>query len=70
MARSNMDDFILRALAAGLILTLMTGPLGCFMVWRRLSYFGDTLAHGALLGIALSLLVGLATQLSVFLVAA
>ena len=65
-----MDDFILRALAAGLILTLMTGPLGCFMVWRRLSYFGDTLAHGALLGIALSLLVGLATQLSVFLVAA
>lgn len=61
-----MDDFILRALAAGLLLTLMTGPLGCFIVWRRLSYFGDTLAHAALLGVALSLLTGLASQLTVF----
>lgn len=63
-----MDDFILRALIAGLLLTLMTGPLGCFIVWRRLSYFGDTLAHAALLGIALSLLSGLASQISVFVV--
>ncbi len=63
-----MDDFILRALIAGLLLTLMTGPLGCFIVWRRLSYFGDTLAHAALLGIALSLLSGLACQISVFVV--
>ena len=65
-----MDDFMLRALLAGLILTLMTGPLGCFMVWRRLSYFGDTLAHGALLGIALSLATGITTQIAVFLIAA
>ena len=63
-----MDDFILRALIAGLLLTLMTGPLGCFIVWRRLSYFGDTLAHAALLGIALSLLSGLPSQISVFVV--
>ena len=44
------DDFFIRALIAGLGIALVTGPLGCFVVWRRLSYFGDTLAHSALLG--------------------
>ena len=42
------DDFFIRALIAGLGIALVTGPLGCFVVWRRLSYFGDTLAHSAL----------------------
>ena len=44
------DDFIVRAFAAGIGLAFITGPLGCFIVWRRLSYFGDTIAHSALLG--------------------
>lgn len=65
-----MDDFVIRAIAAGLLLTLITGPLGCFIVWRRLSYFGDTLAHAALLGVALSLLTGIASQITVFCVSA
>ena len=51
-----MDDFVVRALAAGLGLALVTGPLGCFVVWRRMAYFGATLAHAALLGIALGFL--------------
>jgi len=51
-----MDDFILRALAAGLGVALVAGPLGCFVVWRRMSYFGATLAHSALLGVALGFL--------------
>jgi len=51
-----MDDFILRALLAGLLIVLVTGPLGCVVVWRRMAYFGDTLAHSALLGTALALL--------------
>ena len=52
-----MPDFILRALLAGLSVALAAGPLGCFVVWRRMAYFGDTLAHGALLGIAFGLLL-------------
>ena len=35
------DDFFIRALFAGIGIALVTGPLGCFVVWRRLSYFGD-----------------------------
>ena len=45
------DDFFIRALVAGIGVAIVTGPLGCFVVWRRLSYFGDTLAHSALLGV-------------------
>ena len=48
------DDFIVRAFAAGIGLALVTGPLGCFIVWRRLSYFGDTIAHSALLGVTIA----------------
>ena len=47
-----MTDFIVRAVIAGLLVAAIAGPLGCFVVWRRMSYFGDTLAHSALLGIA------------------
>ena len=46
-----MDDFLLRALAGGMGLALLTGPLGSFIVWRRMAYFGDTLAHSGLLGV-------------------
>lgn len=60
-----MMDFLLRALGAGLMLALVCGPLGCFIVWRRMAYFGDTLAHSALLGIALGLLLDLNLQATV-----
>ncbi len=53
-----MDDFLLRALVAGLGLAAFTGPLGAFVVWRRMAYFGDTLAHSGLLGVALGILIG------------
>ena len=58
-------DFFLFALAAGLSLALVAGPLGSFIVWRRMSYFGDTLAHSALLGIAIGLITGSNPQLSI-----
>ena len=48
------DSFILYALAAGLALALVVGPLGSVVIWRRMAYFGDTLAHAALLGVALA----------------
>lgn len=49
------DDFLLRAALAGLGLSLATGPLGSFVVWRRMAYFGDATAHAAILGVALAL---------------
>lgn len=49
-----LDDFMLRAGLAGLGLTLATGPLGAFVVWRRMAYFGDATSHAAILGVALS----------------
>ena len=50
-----MDDFILVAMLAGVALALVAAPLGCVVVWRRMAYFGDTLAHAALLGVALAI---------------
>ena len=64
------DDFFTRALIAGIGLAITVGPLGCFVIWRRMAYFGDTMAHSALLGVALSLLFDLNLMLAVFLVAA
>jgi len=54
-----MEDFLWRALLGGLGVAVIAGPLGCFIVWRRMAYFGDTLAHSALLGIALGFLLNL-----------
>ena len=65
-----LDDFFARALIAGIGLALVAGPLGCFIVWRRMAYFGDTMAHSALLGVALSFLFDINLTLGVFLVAA
>ncbi|NUB44631.1 metal ABC transporter permease [Fertoebacter nigrum] len=50
-----LDDFLLRAGLAGVGLSLATGPLGAFVVWRRMAYFGDATAHAAILGVALAL---------------
>ncbi|MSP11008.1 MAG: hypothetical protein EXR14_05385 [Pelagibacteraceae bacterium] len=63
-----LDDFFIRALIAGLGVALVTGPLGCFVIWRRLSFFGDTLAHAALLGVTISLAVDMNISLAVFIV--
>lgn len=65
-----LDDFFTRALIAGIGVALIAGPLGCFIVWRRLAYFGDTLSHAALLGVAFALLFDVNLTLSVFVVAA
>ena len=62
------DDFFIRALVAGLGVALVTGPLGCFVVWRRLSYFGDTLAHSALLGVTLAYTFEFNIAFSVFII--
>jgi zinc transport system permease protein len=69
-ARAMLDDFFTRALLAGIGIALIAGPLGCFVVWRRMAYFGDTMAHSALLGVAMSLLFSVNIMVGVFGVAA
>ena len=58
-----LDDFMVRAALAGIGVALAAAPLGCFVVWRRMAYFGESTAHAALLGVSLSLMF----EFSVFL---
>jgi len=53
-----MDDFILNAIMAGILVAIAAGPLGCFLVWRKMAYFGDTIAHSALMGVGLGIALG------------
>jgi zinc transport system permease protein len=62
------EDFLFRAFFAGIGLAIITGPLGCFIVWRRLSYFGDTLSHSALLGVVIGYALNFNIILSVFVI--
>lgn len=63
-----LDYFVIRAFAAGVGIALVAGPLGCFIVWRRMAYFGDTMAHSALLGIALGFLLAIDLTVGVIVV--
>ena len=62
------DDFFIRSLIAGIGIAIVTGPLGCLVIWRRLSYFGDTLSHSALLGVTLAYAFSINISLSVFII--
>ncbi|MGF1832738.1 zinc ABC transporter permease subunit ZnuB [Photobacterium sanguinicancri] len=59
-----MLEFLLPALAAGIGIALIAGPLGSFVVWRKMAYFGDTLSHASLLGIALGFLFSINLNLA------
>jgi zinc transport system permease protein len=63
-----VSDFILRAALAGIGVALVAAPLGCFVVWRRMAYFGDTMAHSALLGAAAAIAFDIDATLGVFVV--
>jgi len=64
-----MDDFLVRAFVAGAGVALASGPLGSFIVWGRMAYFGEALAHSALLGVAIGLAIGADPTSPVILVA-
>ena len=49
------EPFLLRALLAGMGLAIVAAPLGCFVVWRRMAYYGETVAQAGLIGVALGL---------------
>ena len=60
-----MDDFVVKAALGGIGVALIAGPLGCFLVWRRMSYFGAAVSHSALLGVALGLFLSINFMLAV-----
>ena len=64
-----LNDFMVRALLAGVGTALACGALGCFVVWRRMAYFGDATAHAAILGVALALLFSVSVPIGVLIVA-
>jgi len=64
-----IEEFLVRAFLSGLALCLVTGPVGCFIIWKKMAYFGDTLAHSALLGVALALYFQIETIIGVFIIA-
>lgn len=69
MSTIMLDDFLVRAAIAGAGLSMATGPLGSFVVWRRMAYFGDATAHAAILGVALALATDLPIGLGTLTVA-
>ncbi|NDF12262.1 MAG: hypothetical protein EB060_05570 [Proteobacteria bacterium] len=64
------ETYLIRALIGGLAIALVVGPLGCFVVWRKMAYFGDSLSHSALLGVALGLATGMGVNLGTIVVCA
>lgn len=69
MLEMLQQSFILRALLAGFALSLLAAPLGCFVIWRRMAYFGETMAQAGLIGVALGLLLSINITTSVLIVA-
>ena len=63
------EAFFIRAVIAGIGVALVAGPLGCFIVWRRMAYFGDAMAHSALLGVALGFLLDIEPAVGIIAVA-
>tara|TARA_Y200000002_G_scaffold335946_1_gene303803 strand:- start:576 stop:1373 length:798 start_codon:yes stop_codon:yes gene_type:complete len=63
-----IEPFILRAIIAGIGVAIIAGAIGCFVVWRKMAYFGDSLAHSALLGVALGLVLGISTNLGTIII--
>ena len=64
----DFDSFVWRALLGGLGVALLAAPLGCFVVWQRMAYFGSALSHSALLGVAFGFLVGINLNLGVLVI--
>ena len=62
------DDFFIRALIVGIGIAIIAGPFGCFVVWKRLSYFGETLSHSSLLGVVLGYIFSINISITVFMV--
>src|SRR5690606_176732 len=67
--RKMVEGFIAKAVLAGVGIALVTAPLGCFIVWRRMAYFGSTIAHSGLFGVALGLFLAIDPAIGIIAVA-
>jgi zinc transport system permease protein len=65
MENKITDPFIIRGILAGIAVALISGLVGCFVVWRRLSYYGESIAHSSLLGAGLGILLGIGINFGV-----
>ena len=63
--KKMLDNLLIHALLAGVGICFLAGPLGCFVVWRRMSYFGATLAHAALLGVGLGFVLSINVYIAI-----
>ena len=63
-----IEPFIVRAIISGIGVAIIAGAIGCFVVWRKMAYFGDSLAHSALLGVALGLVFGISTNIGTIII--
>ena len=61
-----IDGFIVNALIAGICVSIIAGGLGCFIVWKKMAYFGDSLSHSSLFGIALGIVLGFNSTIGTF----
>lgn len=69
MGTPMIETFLIRAALAGLAVAVAAGPLGAFVVWRRMAFFGDAMAHASVLGVAFALLVSMPISFGTFLLA-
>ncbi len=60
-----MDEFIIQIIIAAIGISLITSALGCFVIWKKMAYFGDSLAHASLLGIAIGILFSIDINLMI-----
>ena len=65
LEKKIIDPFILRGLLAGMAVALVTGTVGCFVVWRRMSYYGESIAHSSLLGVGFAIVMGVSINLGI-----
>ena len=61
-----IDNFIINALIAGICVSIIAGGLSCFIVWKKMAYFGDALSHSSLFGIALGIILGFNATIGTF----
>jgi zinc transport system permease protein len=63
-----VEDFIFRAILAAVGISIIAGSLGCFVIWKRMSYFSESISHSALLGVTFGLVSGLGLHFGLFIV--
>ena len=65
LAKSNLTISLINSIIAGFGISIIAAILGCFVIWRKMAYFGDSLAHSTLLGIAFGILIGISSNITI-----